>query len=76
MQRKNKSFKIIGLRVLNPCSQKLRKVLNVDETYFLCNDYEDDGNGHICLKSNASELSDSFFRIPTQDKTSPYVSIS
>lgn len=75
MQENTNVFKIIGLRVLPECDKSLRKVLATDVTYFLCNDYEDDGKGGVCLRSDAQPLSSSFFCIG-DNYGGPYVSLS
>lgn len=71
----NLEFKLIGLRVLSSCDEKLRKVLKPENTYFFCNDFEDDGEGGIRLKQSAQPLSSSFFNL-TGDKNGPQINVS
>lgn len=75
MQENTNVFKIIGLRVLPECDKSLQKVLTTDVTYFLCNDYEDDGKGGVCLRSDAQPLSSTFFCIG-DNYGGPYVNLS
>ena len=69
---KKRIFKLIAIRVMKECSPLLRKVLHEGETYFFCNDYEDDCKGGIRKKTGVCELSADFFQV----KNSPLVSIS
>ena len=55
------TFKIIGIRVLRDCDERLRKVLKPDTTYFLCNNFEDDGDGGVRLKNDCQPLEKGFF---------------
>ena len=75
MQENVNEFRIIGLRVLSECDISLRKVLKTDVTYFLCNAYEDDGKGGVCLRSDAQPLPSSFFSVGNRGK-GPNVSVS
>lgn len=74
MRKKYRSFKLIGLRVLEGCSRSLRKVLCPETTYFFCNDYEDDGEGFVRKKIGVQELSPDFFCIDSPK--GPLVNIS
>ena len=72
MQDNPHVFKLIALCVMEDCSPMLSKILHTGETYFFCNDYEDNGRGGICLKQNVQELAPNFFQV----KGGPLVSIS
>ena len=72
MHQEPRFFRLIALSVLEGCSPKLRKVLHEGETYFFCNDYEDNHKGGIRKKTGARELSADFFQV----KNSPLVGIS
>ena len=75
MQGNSNLFKLIGIRVLPECDISLRKVLRTDTTYFLCNDYEDDGKGGVRLKQDAQSLSPMFF-CKSNDWVGPKVNVS
>lgn len=75
MKVEDSYFKLIGLRVLSDCEQGLRKVLKPEITYFLCNDYEDDGVGSVRLKRDTQPLSSSFFCLG-ENNDGPNVSVS
>lgn len=72
IQDKPRVFKLIALRVMEDCSPMLSKILHTGETYFFCNDYEDNGKGDICPKLNVQKLAPDFFQV----KGGPLVSIS
>ncbi len=65
-------FKLIAIRVMEECSPMLRKILHSGETYFFCNDYEDNDEGGIRPKPGVQELAPDFFKV----KGGPLVSIS
>lgn len=68
-------FRLIGIRVLSDCNEKLRKVLKTDYTYFFCHDYEDDYKGGIRHRHSVRPLSSSFFSL-SEDTTGPSISVS
>ena len=72
MQENPRIFKLIALRVMEECSPMLSKVLCTGETYFFCNEYEDDRQGGIRHKPGIQELAPDFFQV----KGGPLVSIS
>lgn len=72
MQENPRVFKLIALRVMEDCSPMLSKILRTGETYFFCNDYEDNGEGGIRPKPGIRELAPGFFQV----KGGPLVNIS
>lgn len=68
-------FRIIGIRVLRDCDERLRKVLKPETTYFLCNDFEDNGDGGVQVKSGCQPLNAFFFRTK-KNVDSPSINIS
>lgn len=72
MKDNSRVFKLIALRVMEECSPMLSKILRTGETYFFCNDYEDDRQGNIRPKPHVRELATDFFQV----KGGPHVSIS
>lgn len=68
------TFQLIAIRVLPDCKERLGKVLRSGTSYFLCNDYEDDGSWvrHRC---ETQTLDSDFFRLD-KDKSSPQINIS
>lgn len=68
-------FRIIGVRVLRDCDERLRKILKPETTYFLCNDYEDDGDNGVRFKSGCQSLNTDFFRTKN-NVAAPCISIS
>lgn len=69
------TFRIIGIRVLGDCDERIRKVLKPETTYFLCNDYEDDGDGGVRMKIDSQPLDKDFFRT-NRNVVAPTISIS
>lgn len=67
-------FKIIGIRVLRDCDERLRKILKPETTYFFCNDFEDNGESGVQLKSDCQPLDEDFFR--TKNVAGPSINIS
>lgn len=68
-------FKIIGIRVLRNCNERLSKVLKPETTYFLCNDFEDSGDGGVRLKNGCQLLDKDFFRVK-KNGSCPRINIS
>lgn len=68
-------FKIIGIRVLFGCNERFRKILKPETTYFLCNDFEDDGEGGVHLKNDCQSLDKNFFRTK-KNLAAPSISVS
>lgn len=68
-------FRIIGIRVLRDCDERLRKILKPETTYFLCNDFEDDGDGGVRNKIESQPLDKDFFRTK-KTVVAPNISIS
>jgi len=55
-------FRIIGIRVLSDCDERLRKILKLGTTYLFCNDFEDDGDEGVLIKKECQPLDKDFFR--------------
>lgn len=70
-----RTFRIIGVRVLHNCDERIRKILKPETTYFLCNDFEDDGDDGVRLKKDCKSLDKYFFRTK-RNVAAPSVSVS
>lgn len=74
MSEDNSTFKLIGLKVLPECDERLRKVLKPDTIYFFCSDYEEDEVRGVSLRQDAQPLASSFFNVDRMD--CPQISVS
>ena len=63
MNKEFRSFKIIGIKILDECANQLRKVLRPDIIYFFCNDYEENSEDSIRLRPGVQELAPDFFSL-------------
>lgn len=74
MSEGNSTFKLIGLRVLPYCDEKLRKVLKPNTMYYFYSDYEEDREGGVFLRENAIPIKPSFFNVEGDE--CPQISVS
>lgn len=68
-------FKLISIRVLPECKERLRKVLEPGTSYFLCNDYEEDGSEWVRPNSGCNSLDSDFYSLKI-GQISPRINIS
>lgn len=69
-------FRLIAIKPLEGCANHVLKCLKVDVTYYLCNNFQIEGDRVSWRNNYGHRLQEDFFELPSDEHKEPHISIS